>query len=206
MPANYDNAAWFYDRLSRLVYGRTLINAQAALLHLIPAGSKVLVAGGGTGQILEEISKIHSSGLTIAYVELSENMLALSKKRNFGNNTVSFINSPVEEAALAAGFDVIITAFLFDNFLPVTLNRVFYHLHHLLKTSGLWINTDFQLTGKWWQVALLKSMYLFFKVLGCMETQKLSDIKPYFKKVAYRVITEKLFFGDFIGTTAYRKE
>lgn len=205
MPSNYDNAAWFYDRLSRLVYGRALINAQSALLPLIPANAKILAVGGGTGWIIEEITKIHPAGLTIVYVELSENMMSLSRQRNPGDNKIIYINSPVEEASLNNDFDVVITSFLFDNFLPETFNRVFYHLHNLLKPGALWINTDFQLSGKWWQPLLLKSMYLFFKLLGCMEAKKLKDVKPYFKKESYQILTQKSFFKDFILTTAYKK-
>ena len=37
MAANYDNSAWFYDRLSRVVYGRALIRSQVYLLRYIPA-------------------------------------------------------------------------------------------------------------------------------------------------------------------------
>lgn len=205
MPSNYDNAAWFYDRLSRLVYGRALVNAQAALLPLIPPNAKVLVAGGGTGWIIEEITKIHSSGLIIIYVELSENMMKLSKQRNPGGNKIIYINSPVEEASLNNDVDVVITSFLFDNFLPETFHRVFYYLHRLLKPGALWINTDFQLSGKWWQPLLLKSMYLFFKLLGCMEAKRLTDADPYFKEGSYQILTKKSFFNDFISTTAYKK-
>lgn len=205
MPSNYDNAAWFYDRLSRTVYGNNLIKAQVALLPLIPPGSKILIAGGGTGWIIEEIAKIHPSGLTISYVEVSANMMALSKKRDPLDNLVTYINKPVEEADLTDDFDVVITSFLFDNFLPVTFKRVFQHLHQLLKTGGIWINTDFQLTGKWWQSPLLKTMYLFFSLLGCMEAHHLADIKPHFGQAGYTVLAEKDFFGNFIGSTLYKK-
>ena len=205
MPSNYDNAAWFYDRLSRMVYGDNLVKAQAALLPLIPAKSKILIAGGGTGWIIEEVAKIHPSGLNITYVEVSANMMALSKKRNPLQNHITYINKPIEEARLNNDFDVVITSFLFDNFSTTTFQRVFDHLNLSLKYGGVWINTDFQLTGKWWQAPLLKSMYLFFKLLGCMEAKKLADIKPYFKQAAYDIISQKSFFGDFMATTAYRK-
>src|ERR1700744_542206 len=96
MAANYDNSAWFYDRLSRLVYGKALIRSQIYLLKHIPKNSNILIAGGGTGWILEEIVKIHPSGLTITYVEVSANMMDLSKKRNVQSNKVTFIYEPVE--------------------------------------------------------------------------------------------------------------
>jgi spermidine synthase len=84
MAGNYDNSASFYDGLSRLVFGRTLIAAQVAFLSSIPKNAKVLIIGGGTGWILEEITRLYPSGLTITYVEISANMMALSQKRNTG--------------------------------------------------------------------------------------------------------------------------
>lgn len=205
MPSNYDNSAWFYDRLSRLVYGKALINAQVYLLPYVPANSNVLIVGGGTGWILEELAKIHPTGLKITYVEISSKMMALSQKRNCGGNPVTFITQPVEEVVFAEKFDVIITPFLFDNFKEETLQTVFNHLHNRLKTGGLWLNTDFQLTGKWWHKVLLKSMLLFFRALCNIEASTLPDIQNQFKKNSYYVIAESNFFADFINSTVYRR-
>ncbi len=206
MASNYDNASWFYDRLSRVVYGKALINAQNAFLHLIPAKSNILIAGGGTGRIIEDIATIHPSGLQITYVEISKKMMALSKERNTGKNNIHYINAAVESAGLEPGFDVVITPFLMDNFTPETFDKVFSTLHHLLKPAGLWLNTDFQLTGKWWQKLLLTTMYSFFNLLGCMETSYLPAIKQRFKISGYEITDEKTFFGDFMITTAYIKK
>src|ERR1700722_7934923 len=114
MSANFNNSAWFYDALSRLVYGRALINAQLFLLKFIPANSKVLIAGGGTGLILEEITNLHPAGLNITYVEIAPKMMRLSEKRNTGSNAVTFINAAIENVTLTKDFDVVITPFLFD--------------------------------------------------------------------------------------------
>nr|WP_067060974.1 class I SAM-dependent methyltransferase [Mucilaginibacter sp. L294] len=204
MPANYDNSASFYDRLSRLVFGKALVNAQAWLLPRIPKDAKVLIVGGGTGWILDEISKLHPSGLSITYVEISANMMALSRKRNIGTNHVEFINKAVEDAGLPADFDVVITPFLFDNFTEDTLPRVFQHIHQTLKPGGLWFNTDFQLTGKWWQYAMLKSMLLFFKVLCGVPSWRLPDVGKQFNKFGYEVADEKSFFEDFVVSKVFR--
>lgn len=205
MAANYNNSAWFYDRLSRLVYGRALINAQVYLLGFIPLKSKILIAGGGTGWILEELTKIHPSGLDITYVEISANMTELSQKRRIGRNTVTFINDAVENVNLIANFDVIITPFLFDNFVDKTVDNVFNHLHNLLKPEGLWLNADFQLTGRWWQNILLQSMFIFFRILCGIEASKLPAIEKRFSTAGYSVIDNKTFFGDFIVAKVYRK-
>jgi len=203
MAANYNNSAWFYDRLSRVVYGKALVNAQVYLLKYVPANSKVLIVGGGTGWILEELSKIYSSGLDITYVEIAEHMMALSQKRNTAGNTVTFINNAVENVVLSTDFDIVITPF--DNFTEQTLGKVFTHIQSLLKKDGLWLNTDFQLTGKWWQQVLLKTMFLFFKILCGIEASKLPAIEKRFAEAGYQVVDRKTFFGDFIVSEAYKK-
>jgi len=205
MAANYNNSAWFYDRLSRLVYGRALVNSQVYLLNFVPTNSKVLIVGGGTGWILDELTKIHPAGLNITYVEISANMTALSQKRQTGQNQVTFINDAVENVKLPNGFDVVITPFLFDNFLDETVDIVFNHLHNLLKPGGLWLNADFQLTGRWWQNILLKSMFIFFRLLCGIEASKLPAIEKRFNTTGYDVIEDKTFFGDFIVARVYRK-
>ncbi len=205
MPSNYDNSAGFYDRLSRMVYGKALVTSQVYLLQFIPANSSVLIAGGGTGWILEEIAKIHPTGLTITYVEISAKMLALSQQRNCGTNKVTFVNQPIEEVDSATVYDVVITPFLFDNFTEQTLDAVFAHLHQRLKPGGLWLCADFQLTGKLWQRVLLKSMYTFFRILCGIETTTMPDIESRFTKYGYKKIASKTFFGDFIISTEYQK-
>lgn len=204
MAANYNNSAWFYDRLARLVYGNALINAQLYLLHYIEPHTRILIVGGGTGWILDELSRIHPSGLKITYVEVAVDMMALSKKKYAGSNEVVFINDAIENVNLSPDFDVVITPFLFDNFTEQTLHIVFAHIHSLLKPCGLWLNADFQLTGKWWQQFLLMSMFLFFKVICGIEASKLPEIESHFTSNDYKVISEKTFFNDFIVAKVYR--
>jgi ubiquinone/menaquinone biosynthesis C-methylase UbiE len=205
MAANYDNSAWFYDRLSRLIYGRALVRAQIYLLQYIPARSNILIAGGGTGWILEEISKLHPSGLKITYVEISAKMMALSRKRNVGSNQVTYINKPVENMDGKNSYDVLITPFLFDNFTEQTLQTVFSHLYKQLKAGGIWLNTDFRPTGKWWQSFLLQSMILFFRLICRIEAKKLPEIEKCFEQHQLKIIGERDFFGEFILSTAYQK-
>jgi ubiquinone/menaquinone biosynthesis C-methylase UbiE len=204
MPANYNNSAWFYDRLSRIVYGRALINAQVYLLQYIPENAGVLIVGGGTGWLLEEIVKIHPSGLNITYVEVAAAMISLSKKRNTGGNKIVFINDAIENVVLTPNFDVVITPFLFDNFTDQTLQKVFNHIHLLLKPNGIWLNCDFQLTGKWWQGLLLKSMFLLFRVLCKIEASRLPGIEKTFAANHYKIIAQESFFNDFIVSQVYQ--
>ena len=205
MAANYNNSAWFYDRLSRLVYGKSIIKSQVYLLNNIQAKSNILIVGGGTGWILEEITKIHPSGLNITYVEIAEKMMALSRKRNVGGNKVNFLNEPIEDIKVNSIYDIVITPFLFDNFTEQTLQNVFSSIHQKLKPGGTWLNTDFRPTGKWWHKLLLRSMFIFFRLICHIEASQLPGIQKCFEKHGYTTIDQKSFFGDFILSTAYLK-
>ena len=205
MAANFNNSAWFYDGLSRLVYGRAIVNAQVFWLSHIRPNSNVLIVGGGTGWILEEITTIHPSGLNITYSEIALNMIALSKKRNTGANRAVFINEAVENISLPGDFDVAITPFLFDNFTEQTTSKVFSHIHSLLKSDGLWLNCDFQLTGKWWQNVLLRSMFLFFRTVCNIEGSQLPGIEKLFGANGYKTVAQQKYFGNFIISKVYKK-
>ncbi|MBS1526966.1 MAG: methyltransferase type 12, partial [Bacteroidetes bacterium] len=95
--------------------------------------------------------------------------------------------------------------FLFDNFTEQSLQKIFSHIHKSLKPGGTWLNTDFHLTGKWWQRFLLRSMIVFFRITCHIEATKLPDMENCFVNEGYKIIVQKRFFGDFILSTAYQK-
>lgn len=205
MPSSYNHSAWFYDALSRIIYGKALVIAQVYLLQFVPAESNLLIVGGGTGWILEELAKIHPVGLKITYVEVAPDMMRLSKKRNTGNNEMIFINAAIEDVSLAPDFDLVIAPFLFDNFKEQSFIKIFDHIRFLLKPNGLWLISDFQLTGKWWQSILLETMVVFFKIICSIEASELPDIRGQFEKNGYELKKEQTFFGDFIVSMIYKR-
>lgn len=206
MGNNYNAIANIYDFLSRLIFQKSIINAQVFLLNHIPPNSKVLIAGGGTGWVLEELSKIHAEGIEITYVEKSEKMISLSKRKDIRQNKVEFINKSVEDFSIEKKYDIVFTAFLFDNFLPGKIEFVFAKLNQLLKPGGLWLYADFVNgnQGKLWQKLLLKTMYLFFKLTCNIETLQLTDMNKFFAE-GYNNVVESFYYLNFIKAVAYTK-
>lgn len=198
---NYDRVASLYDRLSRLVFHRSQVDAQVSLLPYIPAGSQVLIVGGGTGWILEQLPP---QGLQVTYVEISANMIALSKKRNLHQNNVVFIHLPIESFVAEHDFDVILTPFLFDNFAPERAVPVFNQLHHLLRKNGLWLFTDFE-KSRWWHQLLLRTMYTFFRLVAAVEAKSLYDMATCFRDAHYEQVHKAAYYLGFIQSIAYRK-
>jgi len=209
MKNNYDNIARYYDFLSRIVFRSSQQDAQTALLPYIEAHSTVLIAGGGTGWILEEMTKRCPPGLKISYVEISANMIALARQRKY-QHEVTFIHMAVEDFNRdpAQTFDVIITPFLFDNFSRERIQPIFLHLHKMLRPGGRWLFTDFhyQKQAPLWQRILLRSMYVFFRILCGVEADALEDIEPLFKAHRYTEIFGAFYFSRFIRTAVYCKE
>ena len=208
MNNNYDKIANHYDTLSCLVFFKSQVNAQINQLQYLPKDGSVLIVGGGTGWILEEIAKIHPSNLKLVYVEISAKMIALSQKRNCKNNQVEFVNLGIEDFRTDTIFDVILTPFLFDNFAEQRAASIFEQLNAYLKKDGLWFLVDFSLNknnGNWWKWLLLKSMYSFFKLLGIVEANHLVDMNPYFINAGYKIFELRLYYGDFIKAVIFKK-
>ncbi|MCE7064517.1 class I SAM-dependent methyltransferase [Dyadobacter sp. CY326] len=208
MTNTYDRIAGIYDTLSRLVFGKSIVNAQLALLPQISAPCKLLIVGGGTGWILDELAKVHVSGLDISYVEISAKMILLAKKRNVRQNKIHFIHMPIEDFESNETFDVVMTPFLFDNFAPERAEAVFLKLHKLLIVGGTWLFVDFHIENQIkgiWQKALLQCMYWFFKTVCNVEASTLPDMESHFQNKGYIVLDKSTHFQGFIQSIAYQK-
>lgn len=208
MTNNYNNVAGIYDVSSRMVYGKAQQKSQTDFLKWIPLQSRILIVGGGTGWILESITAIHPAGLNILYVEASAKMMELSRKRNFGDNAVSFICSPIESCNFEGLFDVVITSYLFDNFLRAEAEKIFQLLHHALRSGGKWLFADFSIDAvrsPFWQKLLWYIMFTFFRITCGVKAKKLVDMSPYFEKAKYKLLQEKEYYSGFIKGFAYEK-
>jgi ubiquinone/menaquinone biosynthesis C-methylase UbiE len=207
MKGNYNNVATFYDQLSTIIFGKAIFSAQKFLLKAIPPGSAILIVGGGTGWILEELAKQYSSGLKITYVDCSSKMIRLSRKRNIGDNKVVFRQTDIREVAFAGEYDIVITPFVLDNFSAVSIETVFEKIDKTLAAGGLWLFSDFQVSDHsgFWQKTLLKLMYYFFKICCNIEADRLPDTDKLFNKYGYLSVGSKTFFRDFICSVVYKK-
>ena len=205
---NYDRVANIYEKLSAIIFGKAIHRIQITLIKHIPAHTKILIIGGGTGWILEEIAKIHPNGLAITYVEISKKMIAMAKKHSCAANEVTFINVPLEDFKTDQQFDVIFTAFLFDNFAEKRIQLNFWKLHQLLKSDGLWLFADFYIhkTGvQLWQKILLHSMLLFFRIVSSVEAKTLVPMAPFFQQSEYQALSKYWEFEKFIKGIVYQK-
>ncbi len=175
---NFDWIAPVYDLLAFAVFGRRLQQAQVVFLNQIPVGATILLIGGGTGWLLEQVL-IYRQPRRVVYLEASAQMVARASRRIVRRATLGTVDFRVgDEKNLAADerFDVIITPFVFDLFTRQTLQNHFIPpLRNALKPGGLCLVTDFIKTLVWWQKALLWSMIRFFRLTANIEVRQLTD-------------------------------
>lgn len=210
---SFGRTAWFYDFLARLVFGGAIRRSQTALLPFIPAQARVLIVGGGTGWLLEDLAR-RTGNLKIVYLELSSRMLARAQKK-LGHLpshllVVEFRQGTETDLKPEEIFDVIFTPFVLDLYSEMELQTMLKNLQQHLSPGGLWLLTDFfiapHLTGwqKYWRHRLAQTMYLFFGWLIGLPTRTLPNLELLLQKLALKHINTQPFYFGFIQARVYQ--
>ncbi|MFT6971798.1 MAG: phospholipid N-methyltransferase [Roseivirga sp.] len=203
MKNNFNLIAPVYDALAKVVFGKKLKQAQCHFLQLIPKDSNVLILGGGTGWILDEIFKTGFRG-SVTYVEASAEMIKRTEKRLRPSWKVALICGD-EKAIPEEIYDVLITNFFLDVFSADHLNKVMNQLAEQLSLQGLWFCTDFRHTNRLKHKLIIWSMLLFFRFSAQLESKVLLDFQSYFRAFPFDQIQHKEFSKGLIFSDVYQK-
>lgn len=201
--SGFDLLAPIYDSLARFVFGKSIVDSQTWYLDKIPDDSRVLILGGGTGWLLEELQKRNSS-CTVCYIEISKKMIERARSREL-KSTVHFIQGTEEDIPASQKFDVVITNFYLDLFSEKTLKEVVDRINSHTTASTLWIVTDFVNGGKWWHKLMLKTMYLFFNVTCRIDANHLSDWADQLRLLGWCESYTRVWHRDFIKSTIWKR-
>lgn len=201
---SYDRLAKHYDFLSRLVFFKSQVRAQTEQLIYIKDCKHLLVVGGGTGWILNDLNDL-TTIINITFVESSVKMIALAKKVNTHHH-IEFVHNDIENYNTSMKFDSVLTPFLFDNFDEIKAEKVFVQIDKMLVEKAMWIYIDFRLDGTWWKSCVLKAMYLFFNFMGVVKVSVLPKMENAFATKKYNLSSEKHYYGGFIEAKVYQKQ
>lgn len=192
---NFDRVAGFYDHLAKSVFGSQWYQVQTVAARELNQVDQLLILGGGTGVILEELDHPH-----ITCVEMSAKMIHQAEKRST-RSEVSFVNTDFLEWNSEQKFDAIYCPFFLDCFDQKTLNKVIGKLKMLLSSNGELHVVDFQ-RGNILQQFVTWNMIIFFKVTSGLKTNSLLNIDEALKKGGFREGFVKLFLKKWMF---YRK-
>lgn len=197
--ANFNRIAGLYDFLKRMVFDEQLEKASSYFLSEVPSNKKILIIGGGTGQILKSI---HFSS-QIKYVEHSAVMIRKAKKSNFNGN-IEFIQEDILRWQSEIKFDCIITPFVLDCFSESQLDFLIPKLKSMLVKEGCWIQTDFYPKNFKHQL-LIKSMYYFFRLSANLKINQIPDFDSMFDKYKFICKRKALFSHSMVESKIYKQ-
>ncbi|MCA0333666.1 MAG: class I SAM-dependent methyltransferase [Bacteroidetes bacterium] len=208
-PLNYDNIAFWYDSLSKVTFLGSQQRIQRKLIPALKDGDRMLIIGGGSGWILEDINRLSRQNIEITYIEESERMLEMTKKRQFNPLVVNIIQADIFEYSLLGKYDIIFTPFIFDHFNLQESQILFDKLNSHLTSGGLWLHTDFTYEsshGKWWKRLYMSVIFLFFKWVIGLKNNTLTNMEPIFQKENYQCLYKKYTYMNFIQGSIWEKE
>ena len=200
---NFDTIARYYDRLARFVFGDSIVKAQTHFLHLIKPHANVLILGGGSGWILDELNKLQKP-VTIWYIELSGEMLSMARRRSNLFLSVHFIQGSEKDIPDNVLYDVVITNFFLDLFKKEHLKSTMDTILSSLKPEGIWLACDF-VNRNWWHKFLLWVMYRFFKLTTRIEATALPPWEE-LMHLEMREVCSNSFFKNFIKSSVFQKD
>lgn len=214
---SFDKVALVYDLLAKIAFGKKIKKAQHHYLSLIPDNSHVLIIGGGTGWILTDILSLKKNIQHITYLEASVAMLDQTRQKltiykashtDLHFPTITLIHGTEDDIPTGNDYDVIITNFFLDVFQETELQAVMQKLLISLKTNGIWLFSDFNISKKpmngWWQGLWIKSMYWFFKITCNLNAIHLPDFAKHFYELGFTQTHSQYFFHEMMVAKVYR--
>lgn len=166
---DFDGIARYYDRLKKLVFGNQVNAATHYYLPEIKPNAKVLIIGGGTGEILMYLPP----DLFLTYVEKSSSMIRRANQKRASG--IDFIQLDFKDFDTEAKYDYVICPFFLDLFDNNELVAIVERITKLLREDGKLLITDFKGEGRSQQL-LIWLMYRFFRLSANIQARHLPDI------------------------------
>jgi tRNA (cmo5U34)-methyltransferase len=200
----FNSLAWIYDTLARVIFGKSIKNAQVCYLKEIPKGCNVLILGGGTGWIIRKLLQINP-GVNIWYIEASSAMIQRARKKvaKFHKDRIHFIHGTEDSVPTEINYNAVITPFFLDLFSMTSLKEVIRKIRKTLTPDALWLATDFVDNHKWWQRVALRLMYLFFRIICGIESKELPAWENVLRESGCEELKSNYFFNTFIKATLF---
>ncbi|WP_420576912.1 class I SAM-dependent methyltransferase [Ekhidna sp.] len=194
---DFDSIAPFYDCLAKLVFGKSLLEAQLAHISEIREKDHVLILGGGTGEILEHIPFCKS----VDYVEKSKQMIRRAERRQV-NLSINFIHHSFLTVELNKQYDIIICPFFLDCFGEENLLTAISTCKQKLTSGGKMIVIDFaeNSSDSW----IVKLMHFFFRITANLESRNLKNIHIQMLYSDFQLIDEKFSHRNKLFSRLYR--
>lgn len=210
----FDRLAKIYDRLAKVVFGKSLVKGQVHFMHEITDCQNVLILGGGTGYLLEQALKANSTG-EFWYVELSEKMVTLSQERIQKNlpeamSRINWISGSIEDLPSEVRADAVCTMFFLDLFEGERLRTEVERIDSHLSSNARWLLCDFQIADRipmrWFSRVLIWVMYRFFRWICAIPAGRLGQFSPEIERIGFQVKDSVTYFGGMVLSRVFERK
>lgn len=196
---NYDKIAPYYQSLSQIIFGNTLIECQLDVFRSLNPHSKLLIIGGGDGKVFKYLDR---DDLEITFVEISEEMMNLAREQS--NLPINWMQADIFRINFKETFDYVYLPFLIDNFTENQTESLIKRIKPILNLDGELIITDFIEKPVAWHKYLMQAMYLFFRAVASVKVKKMPPLKNILKAESFSSVSTQFYFKGFIETAKYR--
>ncbi|MAZ35865.1 class I SAM-dependent methyltransferase [Salibacteraceae bacterium] len=188
----YDYIAPFYQFFSKLVFGDLLFEAQTLFLTKDLTPNKILIVGGGTGELLSFCLNQYPA-VRITYVESSKKMIELSKKKisRVDNARVDFQCKSIFDWESKMKFDAVLLPFVLDLFSELNCQKLIAKTKYQLESEGRLVVADFSNNTSSFQNLLIGFMYKCFDSINAVERNSLPDYESIFRMHNLKIEKDK---------------
>lgn len=184
-----------YQPLSRLFFGRDLLEANTAFTHLA-SGKRTLIIGGGDGVAYRDWDGTYQG----EYWDLSEKMAARARKNMKGSRVM--VNC--ERWAGGSDFDVVLLPFVLDTLRDAEIQDLISQIKSALRPGGMVIVSDFFPSKKLTHRSLQWLMITGFQILASHQRSDLPTISEFFDPNQWELVEERRWKEGWVRARVYR--
>ena len=211
MSSGFDRIARPYRTLEHLTLGRTLEGTRLSLLPSLLSARNVLVLGDGDGRFLAELLATNP-GVQATAVDISAEMLRLLRERcspYAGRFRTEQANALAWVPAAQERYDLVVTHFFLDCLSQGEVEELVSRLMPYLAGDALWLVSDFHIPKgplRWPARALVRCLYLAFRILTGLRTTHLSDYESALRSAGLHRIEQRFFLAGVLTTELWQRK
>lgn len=174
--SSFDSLAKIYEPLERASFAGKLQGIRRFCIPLAKDCSRGLLIGDGDGRFSSALLQSNPD-IEIDSVDISSGMLEEAKRRA-GSESARLHPRAADALAFAypeERYDFIGLHFCLDCFSQAEVDTLLPKLSQALRPGGLLAYSDFQ-ASCWWQRAMVKALYLSFRLGAGLKTQRLPHV------------------------------
>jgi SAM-dependent methyltransferase len=208
---NCDFIAPWYGWLEYASFGRALQRRRLEFLHEIENAQTVLILGDGDGRFTEAFVKRNRSA-TVDSVDSSAGMKRLVERRlrkaQCDAGRVRLIVADARTTELSGTYELIITHFFLDCFTSGELELLVARVSRAACPGARWVVSEFQIPQgrlQWLAVYAIQALYLGFRILTGLKTNRLPDYAAALKSAGYECVNQKKALGGLLVSQMWQQ-